>query len=564
MISEVSTWLDTLFGDGGAADCHTTVSADRRICVFHTAPTPANEFFVSPDAAAERITAINERGDVWAGCALFGTADSRKAANAVAIPGFWADVDYQDTVAHKGKAYPPDEAAARALLDGLPLAPSVILHSGHGLQAWWLFKELWIFSDDAERQRAAEMSEGWQAVMRERAAPCALDSTYDLPRVLRVPGTVNRKGSPVPVRIIEQNETRYDPSDFLAWAAVAAPRTGRVASPPRARDPARHNDTTTAANAATPGLRLCADAAPPFEKFQALQEDKGFEKLWNGKKQYESASERDLAAASFALHGGWPDQDAADLLIAVRRKFNDDVGKTLRQDYIQGTIDAARRSLPVDLGTADPLGVVSALLGVTVVAARQMGREEPTFEIDVQEDGGLRRVHLGTPENILSGAKLQATMLGERVMIRRYKTPMLEKLGTALLAVAVVVELPSNAAMLTEHLHRFATTRRARDRRTKDPSWFLHDESGIFTAEGKIEQDSVTYPRVYLRISVFETFMRDSGKFWAGTKYLSKTLREAGFTHITFQGRKTTRALWRSPEHFIEAFTAEGEAADTE
>jgi hypothetical protein len=41
-----------------------------------------------------------------------------------------------------------------------------------------------------------------------------IDSTFDLARVLRLPGTFNRKQAPEPVRVIQENDNRYNPYDF--------------------------------------------------------------------------------------------------------------------------------------------------------------------------------------------------------------------------------------------------------------------------------------------------------------------------------------------------------------
>ena len=61
----------------------------------------------------------------------------------IAIPGLWLDLDYQSPGAHKTRhPLPPTKEAALSLLDVAPYKPSLIVHSGHGLQIYWLFKEL--------------------------------------------------------------------------------------------------------------------------------------------------------------------------------------------------------------------------------------------------------------------------------------------------------------------------------------------------------------------------------------------------------------------------------------
>ena len=140
------------------------------------------------------------------------------AETVCALVGLWADIDVQNP-AHASADLPPDDAAALALVRELPLVPTVLVHSGHGLQAWWCFRELWMLDSDMERQAAAELARQWQATLQGIAARHGwrLDATADLARVLRLPGTVNWKlpDKPAPVRLLSLSDgTRYNPADF--------------------------------------------------------------------------------------------------------------------------------------------------------------------------------------------------------------------------------------------------------------------------------------------------------------------------------------------------------------
>jgi hypothetical protein len=72
---------------------------------------------------------------------------------ALALAGLWLDIDVQGP-AHKAANLPPTKAAALGLIREFPLAPTVVVDSGHGLQPWWLFRELWVFENEKERQQA--------------------------------------------------------------------------------------------------------------------------------------------------------------------------------------------------------------------------------------------------------------------------------------------------------------------------------------------------------------------------------------------------------------------------
>jgi hypothetical protein len=135
---------------------------------------------------------------------------------AMAMPGVWADIDVKGE-GHKENDLPPSIETAVQLAQEFPLQPTVLVHSGHGLQAWWLFKEPWVFDSPDERHEAQDLSQRFQATLRVKAEAHGwkLDSTHDLARVLRLPGTYNRKLKPVQVKVIScQENNRYEPASF--------------------------------------------------------------------------------------------------------------------------------------------------------------------------------------------------------------------------------------------------------------------------------------------------------------------------------------------------------------
>jgi len=97
------------------------------------------------------------------------------------------------------------------------LAPSITVSSGHGLHMYWLLKEAWVFDSQEENLRASNLMIRLQAYIKSLAQERGwkFDSTADLSRVLRVPGTLNHKlGQKQPVFITNIDETiRYDPSE---------------------------------------------------------------------------------------------------------------------------------------------------------------------------------------------------------------------------------------------------------------------------------------------------------------------------------------------------------------
>src|SRR5262245_40214338 len=65
------------------------------------------------------------------------SGDRPAVADIVCLPGLWADLDYADAC-HRTAGLPPDARFLFAFLERLPLRPSVVVHTGHGLLAWWL------------------------------------------------------------------------------------------------------------------------------------------------------------------------------------------------------------------------------------------------------------------------------------------------------------------------------------------------------------------------------------------------------------------------------------------
>ena len=154
----------------------------------------------------------------------FRAYERAKSSDIVGIPGLWVDIDIAGG-GHAAKSLPTDYAAARALLPEM-LDPSMVVHSGHGLHAYYLFRELLDTRTDEERSTAEELLRRLQGAVRVRAAEQGwhVDSVPDLCRILRVPGTLNCKGDEVvPCMVTEYSEElRYNAEDFDVLPPVEA------------------------------------------------------------------------------------------------------------------------------------------------------------------------------------------------------------------------------------------------------------------------------------------------------------------------------------------------------
>jgi len=271
---------------------------------------------------------------VYIGAGLYRSPKRGNAEEVSALVGLWADIDFAAPV-HKKANLPSNEDEAGRILERLPHPPSAIVHSGHGLQCWWLFRKPLAIRSKAARCSAAALVKGWVDYIRlqaRRAGGWDVDATGDLARVLRLPGTMNRKAVPaVPVRLLEPRTmngelVRYEPEDFREFVGSGeAPGSTRAEVGP---------------------LRLDPKAKPPADKFAyLLAEDEKFRHTWERSRsdlQDQSPSAFDMSLASIAAGAGWQDQEIVDLLIAARQEHGEDL--KLRQGYYRRTIAKVRSS----------------------------------------------------------------------------------------------------------------------------------------------------------------------------------------------------------------------------
>lgn len=340
-VAHTEAFFDALYEDAPAHH-HT---------LLWTLPDKASSWLPLSDvpAIATRARELADAGrDVYCSVSAAiapGLVDTRiKSANASGIYGMWADIDIADPDVHKKWNLPPSIDGAMSLLEASGAEPTMIVHSGHGLQAWWLFHEFWAFDSEDERLAAAAAAQRWNATLQYRAAEKSwvIDSTFDLARVMRVPGTLNRKGSPVmPVRLIHVGGPRYLPDDLERFCVDGSML--RNISPTRTYVPDEFDIDDT--------------MQPDFERFQALTDNSDlFATTWKMKRKDlpdGSPSAYEFSLAVQAVQAGWEDKEIASLFLAFRRTHKLDVSKALRRDYVLRTIANARDRVARDHSTEE-------------------------------------------------------------------------------------------------------------------------------------------------------------------------------------------------------------------
>ena len=179
----------------------------------------------------------------------------------------WDGMSDYDPARARRFPLPADEDAARAIVEeaGL-LEPTLWVHSGGGVYPWWLLdKPEALEGDDFALGVTMKLSDGWQRVLVAAGHRLGLEygNVGDLPRVMRIPGTVNRKdGLERPCRIIENGGNRYSFDDLgecllsvqqsappdpphLPPVAVAAPASRQPVTGPREGSPLDAFETAT-------------------------------------------------------------------------------------------------------------------------------------------------------------------------------------------------------------------------------------------------------------------------------------------------------------------------------
>jgi hypothetical protein len=318
-------FLEDLFADA--------VTRERRLVIF-TVPNRRWGRFADLDRAVRYAVKQAATQDVYFGVGLVRGAPRGRgtAADVGAIGALWTDLDLAGP-AHPGKRLPTSAEEAHGVLASAPLPPSIVVHSGNGLHAYWLLKEPWVFDTPAEWQHAVRTARGWHGLIQLMAAQQGwqIENLGDLARVLRLPGTCNRKdpAAPVPVRVLARvRERRYDPQDFEPYLV----------------------DDPVAASAGDDhgGLELDLDAEPPEAKLQrALCDSEQFRRSWERRRDDladTSQSGYDLSLATMAALRGWTDQEIASLVIAHRRYHDQCPEKAIRGDYMRRTIERAKAS----------------------------------------------------------------------------------------------------------------------------------------------------------------------------------------------------------------------------
>jgi hypothetical protein len=338
-MEEHENFLEQLFGN----------KSDDLNIVIYMLPAMVGKFFNTVEGACKYINEVKKKPNqnIFFGCGLIDPkvkSGRGKKENVRGIGGFWADIDFQS--GHKPDC-PTDLKAVEGLLYGHGCDPTHLVHTGNGVHAWWMFKEPWEFKSKEEADAAETMNNRVQETILKRCREkgWTIDKTHDLTRVLRPPGTFNRKDMEniMETKILKSSDALYaDPKELDEYIITEdeIKRSKEIDKKVTARI---END-----------LKIDPDANPPSslmqEMFEVLPQ---FKASWNAERpdfKKQSPSEYALSLATFAAQAAWSDQEIANLIIAFYRrhkytsvfKRKPDLNKAMRGDYLSRTIALAR------------------------------------------------------------------------------------------------------------------------------------------------------------------------------------------------------------------------------
>jgi hypothetical protein len=473
-------------------------------------------WYSSPEALLDQLEFLLEQAKIYNAAIFFGVLRRKERGKGKAegvLPGWivWVDLDAKD--------FPDGMEGLRRKLAEFPIPPSIIVASAHGLHAYWLLRE---------EHDSAELS----AVSKLLAAALGGDHAFDAARLLRLPGSFNRKDPEHPVEATIEKlepELRYNLSeltDALDMSGAATPAPAPDPSPVPA-------GTDTAATApAEPAPLAIAEAISP--RVQALiafdPKVHGYyhgqgkrEKDENGKQLDNSSSGYDFSFAMSLISNGVTDPPELGTAIWHRQ---DGGARTKGADYIARTV---QRALALAAGSSK---AATGPLGFTVGKVTIYTSNPPQYEFVI--DGVVLKLTARDLQN--RGA------FGLRFLEALNRIPSLPKpagwspLVNSWLAKAEKVEQPPDAS-------QDGALREAVERAIEGLSIGEAVEDLDRGQALRLEDE-----RLGFKTSAVLTALQ-SEPLDATRDAVCRVLKELGYASITFKFPTKAVRVWARPEH---------------
>jgi hypothetical protein len=161
-----------------------------------------SRYFKDTEGAAQYALSLRDKSEVYFGLCPGReekTKYERYTANEVSsLHCVWLDIDLYSP-AHSKRRLPVDMNDVSKVFERIRFNPDIVVDSGHGLHCYWLLKEPVPIHNVTDNINVGDTMHDWMDHMKDVFAEFGweVDSTCDLSRVLRVPGTLNHKLNPV-------------------------------------------------------------------------------------------------------------------------------------------------------------------------------------------------------------------------------------------------------------------------------------------------------------------------------------------------------------------------------
>ena len=258
-----------------------------------------------------------------------------------AVVAFAADFDIAAPDRGKKDTLPPDFETVMQIIDKLQFRPSRLIDTGRGVHAYWLFSSVVELTTEQEITQAAEASELFhRTVVMPAAEPYSVDSVFDLPRVLRLPGFQHIKSGREVAEIHgDKGEVFGDLYDYDELVADVQQLAAQQSIKPK---------TTKTKTQSRGGGSVAWDLEREPQHFviETLKKNTRFVQIIKNKAaDLPSASEVDFAVANICLNLEIADEETARVLVWVRQHMGVAPKRTNAAalvEYYQATLANAR------------------------------------------------------------------------------------------------------------------------------------------------------------------------------------------------------------------------------
>lgn len=128
-------------------------------------PKKLSYWLSNPQGLQGIVNGFAQERNIYMGVGQPGPAAPRNQCNRCEsdeiadLCGLYGDIDFADPqvpAAHQKGDLPPNCEAGLELVQAMPVPPTLIVHSGHGLQPYWLFNSPWLFTGNARARPCQE------------------------------------------------------------------------------------------------------------------------------------------------------------------------------------------------------------------------------------------------------------------------------------------------------------------------------------------------------------------------------------------------------------------------